>query len=1126
MAEVAPQELVDPESTYATTKEEEWVTKKKTELTTTRQIETRVKRQVVLEDGKVVDDSGPIVTTNTTEDTEKQESKQTEDYLTAVKSQQDIRLALLEGREDNQQVVSTTGPRVVHQATKSHKVIDTEDSQELSQLQPDGRLVTETRRTTEHEEVHDTEEPDGGEESDAEETFKESSSRYNKTKDQDLIEYLADGVKIGEEMRYVAENIEGERRGDPDLAEREWDSLSTRIRRMRRQSAKTRGIPHFGEPAPVAPLDRKDALTKKPLDFDQEEETRKAETSKWLEHHFGSDSRSSLEDDDLQAAGTNTSFINVTMKSRPISSNRKASSMTSPNNGNTTTSTPKSYVATVNTSSRVFVSSPEPEDPPSNGAGGYFQGVSEWSERSKDVRSQAAPQRPERVQVLPTGPHHTFTTKTAEVGFNSHVDRTSPYQHTNHVSEKTSLFQASRSSSQLSSFPTPYNKTVRVPCNESPLEDDDHLPSRQRLRFTDREEPECYQSSLEIRPWGRGGEEEEPPPDYSPEQPSPSPSPPPDIRATPPPETTSSKKFYRRPRINAEIPPPPSPTPTGRHGKSGGHSATSIIGESFRKLVGKFRTSSSERKAKRKNLGGKRGTNSSRSPSPRHHHVTDSKARGSEELPLPNEAGLRQAEGGESGDQPVAPPRSTRALHYRARGEPAMQRRFYLGEDPFGGSIYGREREYDGVTPLKSSRRHHRRGEEDDMNRANISSSSTLGRLSKSTSRLAPAEQVTSGTTLDYSRTAQTLPRKLYDEHTQTSRLKKQVYLQKNGGTKQPHSGSMINVSIINNVTPPPSSLGVTASTGPAKPARTYRSNLARSKSFNVHAGEPGDSPSFHFGNTSTIYKSNPHLHRLDESPPPLKSPGILASISRSQRDLSDSTATEKEEKQEHQNKFSKSTSNLITNGYGSAQEAKKRLFMRELMDKAPELYKTLHGSDEDNDLKQSDRRVMKNGLSNSRVLDYSSSFRSSSTNATPPESNGGRSPFRPSMVNGGERVTSPCGSKSSFSSSMTHTPSYSNGARRGSSSNDDYSETVRITSKLDDPVRPSVTNTVQSFSKKTIPRKGGLSTETIESSETTTVTKSRFGSGSPQNLDTGDGKYPTRNGAGGVVIEVRPTRK
>ena len=54
------------------------MTKKKVELTTTRQIETRVQRQLVLEDGKVVEDSGPIVSTNTTEDTEKQEHKHTE----------------------------------------------------------------------------------------------------------------------------------------------------------------------------------------------------------------------------------------------------------------------------------------------------------------------------------------------------------------------------------------------------------------------------------------------------------------------------------------------------------------------------------------------------------------------------------------------------------------------------------------------------------------------------------------------------------------------------------------------------------------------------------------------------------------------------------------------------------------------------------------------------------------------------------------------------------------------------------------------------------------------------------------------------------------------------------------
>lgn len=37
-----------------------------------------MKRQVVLEDGKVVEDTGPQVTTNTTEDSETQEHHQTE----------------------------------------------------------------------------------------------------------------------------------------------------------------------------------------------------------------------------------------------------------------------------------------------------------------------------------------------------------------------------------------------------------------------------------------------------------------------------------------------------------------------------------------------------------------------------------------------------------------------------------------------------------------------------------------------------------------------------------------------------------------------------------------------------------------------------------------------------------------------------------------------------------------------------------------------------------------------------------------------------------------------------------------------------------------------------------------
>lgn len=97
------------------------------------------------------------------------------------------------------------------------------------------------------------------------ESLRESSHRYAKTKDQELVEYLADGEKIGEQMRYEAINEEGDRLGDVDqlmmanvagdLAG--WESLSERIRRMRdRQQQPT-------------------VAGKTLADFDEEERTRK-----------------------------------------------------------------------------------------------------------------------------------------------------------------------------------------------------------------------------------------------------------------------------------------------------------------------------------------------------------------------------------------------------------------------------------------------------------------------------------------------------------------------------------------------------------------------------------------------------------------------------------------------------------------------------------------------------------------------------------------------------------------------------------------------------------------------------------------------------------------------------------
>lgn len=120
--------------------------------------------------------------------------------------------------------------------------------------------------------------------------------------------------------------------------------------------------------AAAAAAARKDALTRKPLDLEEEDEARKFETSKWLESHFGSESRSShgsLEDEEhheKKHLSTNTSYINVTMKSVPTTTAREHYKQTT-----TTTTTTKQQRRTT-----------------TNGAtspSGYFQGISQWSER-------------------------------------------------------------------------------------------------------------------------------------------------------------------------------------------------------------------------------------------------------------------------------------------------------------------------------------------------------------------------------------------------------------------------------------------------------------------------------------------------------------------------------------------------------------------------------------------------------------------------------------------------------------------------------------------------------------------------------------------------------------------------
>ncbi|KAK7079103.1 hypothetical protein SK128_021946, partial [Halocaridina rubra] len=232
-----------------------------------------------------------------------------------VEGRGDLR-ALTEAREGKGWELARPEKRVVHESARKWGTVNTEDVRETSRIQ-DGHVVTETERTTQHEEYDNESLPDSGSslsDGSVHEEARETQHNIVHTKDEDLVEYyavprggtLAQGVKLGEGMHVVSEDFHEDREGE------ELDSLSERLRRARRLGAlkpKSRETP-----------ERTDALTRRPLDYHEEEETRKSETNRWLENHFGSESGHSgsshhEEESPIHTAGGN--IITITMSPRP-----------------------------------------------------------------------------------------------------------------------------------------------------------------------------------------------------------------------------------------------------------------------------------------------------------------------------------------------------------------------------------------------------------------------------------------------------------------------------------------------------------------------------------------------------------------------------------------------------------------------------------------------------------------------------------------------------------------------------------------------------------------------------------------------------------------------------------------
>ncbi|KAG8231728.1 hypothetical protein J437_LFUL013192 [Ladona fulva] len=319
-----------------------------------------------------------------------------EGYIAAVLENKDIRTAAVDSK-----ALASTGPRLVRQSARGHRVVDTEDTEEASVATPDGRLLTETKTQHQHE-VEDMEEDDdeGGKDI-PDETIEGEGKKHKfvRTKEEEIVSYLADGVKIAEEMKYRAENFEGEKEGGDETD-------APRLRGLK--SKASRGAP----PASPANGERKDALTRRPLDLDAEEETRKVETSKWLEHHFGSDSRSSREgsaggfdDPESPFYGGVTpgggSYIGVTMTSRPNAVKQDVPVTREPLN-----TSPLPHTPVNNSFTRI--KTPEPYTQPITNGIHHETETTEIRKESVKTTGSSIIGRKDVIQVLPTGPGRTF----------------------------------------------------------------------------------------------------------------------------------------------------------------------------------------------------------------------------------------------------------------------------------------------------------------------------------------------------------------------------------------------------------------------------------------------------------------------------------------------------------------------------------------------------------------------------------------------------------------------------------------------------------------------------------------------------------------------------------------------
>lgn len=580
-------------------------------------------------------------------------------------------------------------------------------------------------------------------------------------------------------------------------------------------------------------MERKDAFTKRPLDFDREEEARKLETTKWLENHFGSDSQSSrgstdgdLDRQQFEQEPTKKSYFNVTIKS---GSNNPAPPLKStapkPHNGYNGYASHKAAPQKLVSPAKVQI--PErgesrgkipPPPPPMK----YFQGVSNWADRKDTPRlfsnkafHDELRGTVERKKLNKSGTNYVmprdeelpsddslkhYPTRESDLGYNSgsrndlrprgrqlpyddddyyNPPVTAKHQSAAHRGSSYDVRKVSREDLRFRSTNNLLNSSRDEREDSAYISGSTHFTAPHSPKMVSKQPMHYRQASVE--PLGRPvvpqrkramgkmklmSGDPVPRPDYSPRSRSPSPISMKtasttnlhhqrDISYQPAGyNTLQAPKKNRHSRMTrfASEEPVPAPdyaaaTQTERKKKLG-----SSIGQSLRKLVGKIRSASADRKSKAKsgsppvvvaahgkstngsgggvsettyqpynnNIDYEDNENVDRQPPPRHQSVPPAP-------PPPTAAATQQSQshkklvssmsvdaggrptraafnshaetvngrtGGVAGD-----PYNSSAYHSdnydSSGGMNGPKQRFYLGEDPYKGSIYGRENKYD-----------------------------------------------------------------------------------------------------------------------------------------------------------------------------------------------------------------------------------------------------------------------------------------------------------------------------------------------------------------------------------------------------------------------------------------------